>query len=73
MATAANVKKPPPRDLVREIRLFQNDLENFITERVAILKAGRDGAGLPTAMLREQLTHGISCPCAVVLRLLGEQ
>ena len=72
MAVATAKKEAKPVDLKGQIEALRADLEAFLEARVAILKSSRDGAGLPTEMLRHQLLRGDDCWCRAVHRLLDE-
>jgi hypothetical protein len=65
-------KQPPKPDLGADIERLRSELTAFLEERLASIKLGRDGAGLPVEVLRQQLMRGDNCLCRVVGRLLNE-
>jgi hypothetical protein len=69
MAVAAKKQQPP--DLGAEIERLRGDLLAFLDDKVAALKATRDGAGLPSETLRQQLTGNSNCLCQIVAHLIG--
>jgi hypothetical protein len=72
MAIAATAKKPQPVDLGGEILRLRGQVEAFIDGKVAELKNTRDGAGIPSEMLKHQLTGGLNqlCECRAALKIL---
>jgi hypothetical protein len=65
-------KKPKQRDLGAEIENLRADLLAFFEQKVAEMKASRDGASLPINVLRQELGRNDTCLCRIVERLLGE-
>ena len=63
----------PAPDLAGEILKLRGQVEAFIEARVQELKASESGRSLPVEVLRETLTHGSGCLCAVAMAILSEQ
>jgi hypothetical protein len=70
MAIAAKKQQP---DLGAEIERLRGDLLAFLDDKVAALKATRDGAGLPVEMLKRQIVGESNCLCQIVQRLIDEE
>jgi hypothetical protein len=60
-----------PRDLADDIERVQQEISEFIDERVAALRSGPDGASQPPESLRQMLVK-FECPCRSALRLINE-
>ena len=65
-------KKQHTVDLGGEILRLRGEIDAFIDGKVAALKAGRDGAGIPIEALKHDLLKGDPCLCRAVMRLLDE-
>lgn len=59
-------------DLQSLIAFTQEAIEEDVQRRVATLKAGRDGAGLPEQMIRRDICRG-ECACRYSVRLIERE
>jgi hypothetical protein len=73
VALAKRQPKPErmPADLAADIQRIQQEISEFVDGRIAALRAGTDGASLPSESLRMMLVRG-ECPCRCALRLINE-
>ena len=65
----ARKKERTPQDLAADIRQVRAEIDAFIEDRVAELKASSAGKSLPIGWLRHELTK-FECPCEAALRLI---
>jgi hypothetical protein len=68
---AARKKERTPQDLADDIRRVRAEIEAYIDDRVAELKAG-SLKDLPTEVLRQDLVR-FECPCRAALRLIDNE
>lgn len=54
-------------DLAERVRLAHEEIESFIDGKVAALKA--ECVGIPTEVLRRDLTRGDSCLCRIYMTM----
>jgi hypothetical protein len=70
MATEAPVVEPSLADRIKETCALA---EQYIDQKTAELKATPDGALLPIGVLRQMITRGDRCACAVALSILEKE
>jgi hypothetical protein len=71
MALAKRKPEPVP-DIGGAIMKLRGEVESFIDGKIAQIKNSRDGRDLPVEVIRQSLTHGISCHCAVAMNILAQ-
>lgn len=72
------LKKQKPAEaatvsLAEKLKQAQAEASAFIDAKTAELKATPDGALLPIGVLRQMITRGERCACAVALSLLEKE
>jgi hypothetical protein len=61
-----------PEDLRALIALTQDAIEEDVTRRIGVIKASRDGAGLPEQMIRRDICRH-ECACRYSMRLIEQE
>jgi hypothetical protein len=73
MVFAAKRKPEPAPDLAGDILCLRGKAEALIDGEVARIKQSRDGQGLPVELIKQQVTRGNGCLCAVAMHILAER
>jgi hypothetical protein len=67
------VEANPATSLADRIKQARAEADAFIDAKTAELKATPDGALLPIGVLRQMITRGDRCACAVALSILEKE